>query len=104
MLSRMAAREGGWRIAVLFLVVVLGVLASWFWGLGWAYLRDPSAGLYLGTAVEIVVRVVLSLIAAALTFVPTYNKVGQSSAESWVPFFLAFQNGFFWEATFDALI
>jgi hypothetical protein len=104
MLTRMAAREGGWRIAALFLVVVLGVLASWFWELGWAYLRDPSTGLYLGTTVEIGVRVVLSLIAAALTFVPTYNKIGQASSESWVPFFLAFQNGFFWEAAFDALI
>jgi len=41
------------------------------------------------------VRVALLLIAAGLTFIPTYNKIGQSTGDSWVPYFLAFQNGFF---------
>jgi hypothetical protein len=48
--------------------------------------------------------VVLAFIAAALTFVPIYNKIGQTSEESWVPYFLAFQSGFFWEAALDAVV
>ena len=58
-------------------------------------MAKPAAGLAFGSWLEILIRVILSLIAAALTFVPTYNKIGQSSQESWVPYFLAFQNGFF---------
>ena len=49
------------------------------------------------------VRVVLSLIIALLTFVPVYNKIGQSTSESWVPYTLAFQNGFFWHAAYNTI-
>ena len=88
----------------LFLVVVIGILANWFWNVGWEYLRDSSKGLALGTLPVIVVRVILSFIAAALTFLPTYNKIGQTTEQSWVPYFLAFQNGFFWDAAFNAVV
>jgi len=40
-------------------------------------------------------RYELKCLLAVLIFVPTYNKIGQSSQESWLPYFLAFQNGFF---------
>ena len=95
MITRLLERETTQRIGLLFLLMVLGILANWFWTLGWAYIGDPSSGLAFGSPLEMLIRVILSLIAAALTFVPTYNKIGQSSQESWVPYFLAFQNGFF---------
>ena len=103
MIASILEKESTKRISVLFFLMVLGILANWFWTLGWAYMGDPSAGLAFGSWLEILIRIVLSLIAAALTFVPTYNKIGQSSQDSWVPYFLAFQNGFFWEATFYTL-
>jgi len=89
------------RIIILFLLVVVGVLANWFWVIGWEYLANPSKGLDLGPALAVVVRIVLSFFAAALTFVPTYNKINQSTSESWVPYLLAFQNGFFWQAALE---
>ncbi len=92
------------KVVVLFLVVFSGILAHWFWNLGWAFVRDPQAGLDFGPPLVILVRLVLSLIAALLTFVPTYNKVKQPTSESWVPYFLAFQNGFFWEAALEAVM
>ena len=91
------------RIFVLFLLVVSGILANWFWGIGWEYLANPEKGLILGPPLTIVVRIILSFFAAALTFVPTYNKINQSTSESWVPYLLAFQNGFFWQAALDAV-
>ena len=48
--------------------------------------------------IAVAVIVILALIAAVLTFIPTYNKIGQTTGESWVPYFLAFQSGFLWEA------
>jgi|Deesub1362A_J573_1020465.scaffolds.fasta_scaffold04445_2 hypothetical protein len=92
------------RAALLFLVLLAGILAHWFWNLGWAFVRDPRAGLDFGPPLVILVRLALSLIAALLTFVPTYNKVQQPTSESWVPYFLAFQNGFFWEAALEAMV
>ncbi len=91
------------RIMTLFILVVLGILANWFWGIGWEYLANPDKGLAFGSALTIIVRIVLSFFAAALTFVPTYNKINQNTSESWVPYLLAFQNGFFWQAALDAI-
>lgn len=42
------ARVNG-RIVFLFAVVVSGILASWLWKIGWAYLKDPSEGLFIGS-------------------------------------------------------
>jgi len=84
--------------------VVFGIIVNWFWGIGWTYLADPSKGFAVGPALAVVVRIVLSFIAAALTFVPTYNKINQNTQESWVPYLLAFQNGFFWQAALDAVV
>ena len=89
------------HVVILFGLVVTGILAKWFWGLGWVFLQDPAAGLPLGSWQTLLVRFVLALIAAGLTFVPTYNKIGQNTGESWV---LAFQNGFFWESALDAVL
>jgi hypothetical protein len=50
------------------------------------------------------VRVVLSLIGAALTFVPAYTKIAESSTHVLTGYFLAFQCGFFWQAAFDAVV
>ena len=104
MFQKILTEEPGRKIAILFLLVVLGILANWFWSIGWEYLSDPSVGLSFGPAPTILVRVILAFIAAALTFVPIYNKIGQTSEESWVPYFLAFQSGFFWEAALDAVV
>ena len=102
-LSELTKLESRQRIIGLFLLVVAGILANWFWNIGWAYLADPSKGLDIGPALAILVRIILSFIAATLTFIPTYNKISQPSEQSWVPYLLAFQNGFFWEAAFDAI-
>jgi hypothetical protein len=50
------------------------------------------------------VQVVMRVIAAALTFVPSYCKFAQADGEAWVAYLLAFQNGFFWEAALDAVV
>jgi hypothetical protein len=92
------------QITLLFVLVVTGILANWFWNLGWDYLRDPEAGLALRPATAVLVRVALGVIAAALTFIPVYRQIRETDAESWVDYFLAFQNGFFWEAALRAVV
>ncbi len=88
----------------LFLLIVVGILANWFWEIGWAYLKNPRQRLIKGPHLVIVIRILLSVVAAALTFVPTFNKIEQSTGDSWVPYALAFQNGFFWQAALDAIM
>ena len=93
-----------YRLIFLFAVVVSGILASWIWKIGWAYLKNPDEGLIIGSLLSIAVRFILSLIAAILIFKPTYEKINQSSSESWVPAFVAFQNGFLWQDIVDTII
>jgi hypothetical protein len=100
----MLVKESPWRTFSLYLLMVAGVLAHWFWVLGWEFLREPHEPLLFGSPLSIAIRVLLAFIAAALTFVPTYNKISQGEGLSWVPYFLAFQNGFFWEAAMDAVV
>lgn len=96
-------RTANLRVAVLFIVVVLGILASWFWDVGWKYLAAPEQGLNVGPVLAVIVRVILSFIAAAITFVSVYTKIDQNTEESWIPYFVAFQNGFFWDALFQSV-
>jgi hypothetical protein len=95
--------EGPKRVFILFVIVVVGILCKWFWGIGWEYLADTTKPIDIGPPLAIIVRTILSTIAALLTFIPTYNKINQPSGESWVPYILAFQNGFFWEALFESV-
>lgn len=46
----------------------------------------------------VIARLIVSFIAAGLSFNTIYTKVNQNSTESWTPYVLAFQNGFFWDA------
>ena len=92
------------QIIPLFAMLVVGIMSSWFWGVGWNYLHDPGAGLLIGSWSELGVRLLLGMIAAALTFVPVYKHITQNGAEIWVAYLLAFQNGFFWEAALDAVV
>jgi hypothetical protein len=89
---------------VLFALVVLGILANAFWAAGWDYVRNPSAPLSIGPFRVVFVRVVLSTIAAALTFIPTYAKIAEDTAGAVTGYFLAFQSGFFWQSAFDAVV
>ena len=95
------------HVVLLFLMLVAGIMASWFWSIGWEYLHDPSVGLEFGSPTEITVRLVLGItlaphcvqrsagVAAALTFVPVYKEISQAGGEMWVSNLVAFQNGFF---------
>jgi hypothetical protein len=96
-----ALSANGWKLLVLFFAVFAGILASWFWPVAWNFLADESQGLQLGTPLGFAVRVAVSLIAAALTFAPIYSKVENTGLA--VAFFIAFQNGFFWESMFKAI-
>jgi hypothetical protein len=101
--KKTTSKEARWRVIILFLIVVAGILANWFWGIGWEYLANPDEALQLGPPLAVVVRIVLSFFAGALTFAPTYAKINQNTKESWVPYLLAFQSGFFWQAALDAV-
>jgi hypothetical protein len=91
------------RVAFLFSIVVLGILSSWFWEVGWKYINNPTEPLFTGPGLIILVRVLLSFIIAGVTFSSMFTKINQSSSESWLPYFVAFQNGFFWDAIFQGI-
>ena len=98
-----SAENANIRVLWLFLIVVAGILASWFWEIGWEYLADTTQPIRVGPALAVVVRVILSFIAAAVSFANMYTKINQNTQESWIPYFLAFQNGFFWDAIFQGI-
>jgi hypothetical protein len=91
-----ARRAARLRVVLLFLLVVVGVLAAWFWDVGSTYLAstDPNKELEWGTFGAFIVRSGLALIVAGLTFPTIYEKVAKPTKDSWIAFFLAFQNGF----------
>ena len=95
--------NGKSRVAILFLILVLGILASWFWEIGWQYIAEPQNGLQFGPLPAFLVRVVLAFIIAAITFLSAYGQINKPSAESWVAYFVAFQSGFFWDAIFRSV-
>jgi hypothetical protein len=89
---------------ILFGIVALGIFGNWFWIVGWNYVKNPSAPNQIGPWQAVVVRLFLCLIAAALTFVPTYDKLDQNTRQSLVAYLVAFQMGFFWQSAFHAVI
>jgi hypothetical protein len=89
---------------ILFGLVALGVFANWFWGFGWEYVRNPDKPLSSHRWSVVAVRFVLSLIAALLTFIPTYSRLDQAAQDSLIGFLVAFQTGFFWQAALDAIV
>jgi hypothetical protein len=91
------------QVGILFFLVVLGILANWLWGVGWEFIATPDEPPDPGNAAVIIVRVFLAFIAAAVTFTNVYTKIDQSTSESWLPYFIAFQNGFFWDALFNTV-
>jgi hypothetical protein len=99
-----ARQKADTRILLLFATVVVGVLFSWFWGIGWAYLADTTKPLNIGPPFALLVRFILSIGIAALTFQRTYDAVGKGTAQSSLPALLAFQNGFFWEALLGTIV
>ncbi len=84
------------KLALLFSGLFLGIIGSWFYPIGTKYLDDPSQGLQLGTPVAFVVRLILSAIIGGVIFAAVYSKIKDAGND--VGFFIAFQNGFFWNA------
>jgi len=101
-----SAKSGAaFRVVGLFLLVVLGVVAAWFWDIGSAYLasEDPNKTFQWGTWADFGIRAGLAVVVALLTFPTIYEKVGKTTKDSWIAYFLAFQNGFFWQAVFEGV-
>lgn len=93
------------RVVALFALVVVGVLAAWFWDVGSAFIANkaPDKELQLGSWAEVGVRAGLAAIVGFITFPTIYEKIGKSTGESWIAYFLAFQNGFFWQSVFEGV-
>lgn len=102
------ARRLAWlRVVLLFVVVLAGIFFSWIYPNVAAVARD-EADWDLGGLDVIIARVVISGVFAAVTFIPIYHKINeetkkQSATESWAPWLIAFQTGFFWQALFDGI-
>ena len=81
-----------------------GISLNWYWTVGWEYLTNLSAGLQFGEAFEIGVWLAMGVIAGALTFVQAYKEIVSQGGETWMPYLVAFNNGFFREAALDAVM
>jgi len=102
--SPTTSNQDGPAELILFGIVALGIFGNWFWIAGWDYVRNPRALHQFGPWRVVSVRLLLCLIAAALTFVPTYDKLDQNTRHSLVAYLVAFQMGFFWQSAFHAVI
>lgn len=90
-----------YRLSILFLCVVIGMMSHWFWRTGWRYIANPSVPLAVGTLQEVTVRLILYVCAATTVFVPLYQKLQASQSDAWTVYFVAFQFGFSWHAAFS---
>jgi len=88
------------NLTLLFLCVVAGMMAHWFWRTGWRYIANPAMPLDIGSLQEILIRLLLCICAAATVFVPLYQKFQTSQNDAWTVYFIAFQFGFSWHAAF----
>src|SRR4051812_42173281 len=91
------------RVAGLFGMVVLGILAKSFFDTFGGYLRTSHVAVDPPGFGEVAVRVVLALIIAGVTFTSIYSKVNQATSQTNLPYVLAFQSGFFWQALLDSV-
>ena len=90
------------RVAILFLIVVLGILASWVWEVLWQYVKDPTKPLSISLGV-LLARLILAFIAGGVTFSQIYAMINKPSSENWAPYITAFQNGFLWDSIFKTI-
>ncbi len=93
------------RVFALLAVVIIGIIASWFWVVGSEFLANQAKDKEMawGTWEEFYIRVLLAAIIAIVCFMAIHQKIGQGSTESFVPFFVAFQNGFFWQSLLEGV-
>lgn len=92
------------NVFALFLLTASGILAQWFWVIGWKFVTQPERGLQFGSLKVVLVRIFLSLVATALMFIPIYNQALQQQGAGWMPYLLTFQAGFAWHSAFDTVI
>jgi hypothetical protein len=90
------------RVVWLFVVVLFGICAHWaFEYIGAA--REAGTDPTWPSAAEIVAQIIFAGIVGCLIFLNVYDKVKKPTSESWAVYFLAFQNGFFWQALFESV-
>jgi hypothetical protein len=91
------------RVWLLFLVVILGVFGKWAFEIVGAYIDDSSAAPTFPKAGEIIARAIFAVLVSAIIFPTIYSKIDTATGESRVTYFIAFQNGFFWQSLFDSV-
>ncbi len=85
------------RTLALYFTVALGVLAQFIFG---AYLENSDQA--LGTFS--LIRIILALVVGAIVFPSIYRSANfERQKPHPIQFFIAFQNGFFWQALLHAL-
>ncbi len=78
----------------IFVCVFLGILASFLYEYLLKLIPNPSAVPFNPTL--FIVELLLSFIVAPLIFVPIYKLLDVNTSETWMIYFVAFQNGFVW--------
>jgi len=82
------------NVVKIFICVFLGIVASFVYEYLLKLMPDPSAEAF--NPVLFIVQLLLSLIVAPLIFVSVYKLLDVNTSETWMIYFVAFQNGFFW--------
>ena len=103
--------DGTPRVGLLFVSVVVGILANWVLGVSFYFLSLPTDEQTFPTLLSLfgplagfAVRTLASLIIGGVVFFVIYMRINTNTSESKMTYFLAFQNGFFWQAIFSPLL
>ena len=98
--ARSTARQ---RVGLLYLVVILGVFAKWAFEVAGAYIDNSSAAPTFPGTGAIIARAVIAVIVSAVIFPSVYTKLDTATGDTRMVYFVAFQNGFFWQSLLDAV-
>jgi hypothetical protein len=106
-----AVNDGTKRVILLFVAVVIGILSNWVLSVSFFFLSLPTGEQTFSTLLSLfgplagfTVRTLASLIIGGVVFFIIHTRINTNTSESKMTYFLAFQNGFFWQAIFSPLL
>jgi len=93
--KRISEKAAQFNLVILFFCVFLGIFFSFLYEFLTKYIADPSKVVFNSSI--FIAQLLLSLIVVPIIFLSIYKLLDVNTSETWMIYFVAFQNGYFWK-------